>query len=189
MTGIYSSGRQSGLSLIELMATLAVIAILLQLGLPAVRNLIERQQARHEIEQLKMLLFTVRSQAILSSTNAVLCPLNSSNQCHTDWNQGLTAFSDPNKNRILDAGELILGTTSVSDSVTWRSYPRKAFAVNGKGYAGYANGTLGYCRTLSSGEKMGAAFIISRMGRIRPASDKNDNGIPENGSGKEIRCD
>lgn len=180
--------QMQGLTLVELTTSLAVAAVLISIAIPALKGFLERYESRAQIENLRMMLYTVRSQAIISSSSAVLCPLSASGQCHRDWNKPLTAFSDPNKNRILDTGEVILGTVKASPEYVWRSYPKTAFAINERGYANFSNGTLGYCRVLSGGTFTSAAFIISRMGRIRMGGDKNDNGITENGSAKEIPC-
>jgi type IV fimbrial biogenesis protein FimT len=182
------AGHAQGLTLTELITVVAIVSITLSIGAPAMNEMLERREVRASIETLRHLMFVTRSHAILSGSTTVLCPLTPTNECKRDWNLPLTAFADPNGNRKLDSDELVLGQMPASQPDSRRSYPRTGFVINNKGFAGGNNGTLGYCRLLSSGERVGASFIVSRMGRIRPGDDKNNNGIPENASGKDVDC-
>lgn len=182
------SGRTQGLTLTELLTVVAIVSLTFSVGAPAMNEMLERREVQSHIESLRHLVFVTRSHAILSGSTTVLCPLTPSNECKRDWDLPLTAFADPNGNRKLDSEELVLGQMPASQPHSRRSYPRTGLVINNKGFAGGNNGTLGYCRLLSSGERTGASFIVSRMGRVRPGDDKNQNGIPENASGKDVTC-
>ncbi|WP_343596956.1 prepilin-type N-terminal cleavage/methylation domain-containing protein [Acinetobacter sp.] len=67
-----------GFTLVELMVTIAVLAIIATMAAPSFRNMIARQQLNSTTHELKDLLTTARSQAVLLRTNTSV-RLNSSN--------------------------------------------------------------------------------------------------------------
>ncbi|MDX1677917.1 GspH/FimT family protein [Arsukibacterium sp.] len=76
--------RQSGLTLLELLLGLAILAILLQIALPAMAELINKQRAGSYMQQFSRHLGYARIQAANSQQPVRLCPL-SGNECQNDW--------------------------------------------------------------------------------------------------------
>jgi len=178
----------SGLTILELIITLAITGLLITVGAPSFSAMQHRYQAQTEIQTLHMAIYATRATAITTNSPTALCPLVQ-NQCKRQWDKALTAFQDLNKNQRLDPGETIITTipASETDHVV-RLYPKRAFRFDQQGFAGFNNGSFSYCRT--SGEKLqtGAAFIVSRLGRIRRGSDSDDDGLPETANGKNVVC-
>ena len=178
---------QQGLTLVELMVTLAIAGILFTVGAPAVSSMMHRYQAASEIQAIQMAIQLTRSQAILSG-KTTLCPLVN-NVCKREWNLELTAFFDPNGNKKLDSNEsVITRVAAVDPSKVLRLYPKRAFQFDSRGFAGFNNGSFSYCRVAGEDHKTGAAFIISRLGRIRGGLDSNEDGLPETANGKNVIC-
>lgn len=179
---------QSGMTLIELMVAMAIIGIVMATGVPTVNAMIQRYQTVADIQSLQMAIYLTRSSAILSKSPTVLCPLVK-NKCQRQWNNELTSFHDINRNQTLDPGESIITTVASADpTLILRQYPKKAFRFNSRGFASFNNGSFSYCRTHSETRQTGAAFIVSRLGRIRKGLDADEDGLPETANGKNVIC-
>lgn len=69
--------KSHGFTLVELMVTVAIAAILLTVGVPSMRNMIESQRARSISGELHSALTLARSEAIKRNANVTLSPQNS----------------------------------------------------------------------------------------------------------------
>lgn len=78
--------RQLGLTLLELLVALAVLAILLSIGAPAMDELIHQQRAKSYVQQFSRHLHFARLQASSHLQPVRLCPV-SGNQCLGNWQQ------------------------------------------------------------------------------------------------------
>ncbi len=182
------NNKNTGMSLIELLITLVISGLLASVGTQAMTSLIHRHQASTEIQALQMAIYLTRSQALITQSTTTLCPLINGS-CQRQWNARVTAFIDYNKNRRLDVNEQVLTTVPAIDPErVLRQYPKKAFQFNNRGFAGFNNGSFSYCSTLGETVKIGASFIVSRMGRIRMGTDSDDDGLPETANGKNVPC-
>ena len=95
--------RVKGLTLIELLVTLAVAAILITVGAPAMTSILERFRAQDAISQWQGDLVYARQVAAAYQTSVTVCPMGGSTSCDGDWTGGYTAFIDENSNGTLDA--------------------------------------------------------------------------------------
>ncbi|KKO47190.1 general secretion pathway protein GspH [Arsukibacterium ikkense] len=75
---------QQGLTLLELILGLAIMAIMLQIALPAMAELINKQRAGSYMQQFSRHLGYARIQAANSQQPVRLCPL-SGTECQSDW--------------------------------------------------------------------------------------------------------
>lgn len=176
-----------GFSLVEMMVATAIIALLATVGLPTMNSFLNRTEARQDISQLNQLTSFTRSQALLRATRTTLCPLDASLQCSNQWNDTLSVFTDTDNNRSLDSGEQLLSTHPANNNPhILRSFNSQVISFDERGFSGANTGSLGYCHNGSS--PIGAAFIISRNGRIRPGTDTNQDGIQETPNGKNVPC-
>jgi len=95
-------------------------------------------------------------------------------------------FQDTNNNRRLDTGEISLKVLRASTANETRIFNNPVISFNTRGFAGASTGSLTYC--LNGHRQTGAAFIISRNGRIRLGKDKNGDGLPETPNGDNVAC-
>ena len=88
--------RNSGFTLLELMVTLAVAAILATIAIPSFWNLIQSNRATTEANELVSALHLARSEAIKRGTRVSLCPSSNQTTCTggTNWSQGWIVFLD-----------------------------------------------------------------------------------------------
>lgn len=90
--------------MIELMVVLAVAAILLMIGAPGFRSLIQNQKLTTTVNELFMAVNLARSEAIHRGARVDLVPAGDG----TDWASGWLVFVDQNNDQRPDAGEQII---------------------------------------------------------------------------------
>lgn len=108
--------RQRGLTLIELMVTLAVAIVLLAAGIPLFSGMAANNRAAAQTNALTTALNVARSEAVRRGTTIALCthasPLPvSSPACVTsdpDWRNGWFVFADEDADGVVDSGEQVL---------------------------------------------------------------------------------
>lgn len=181
---------KNGFTLIELLVTLAIAGILIGLGLPAMSALIEQSQFKANVSTIHRAVALTRSMAVYRGLPVSLCPLDTGDECHNDWNRQLTVFEDRNQNQILDNDEITIRTFPSlpnNDDHLAREFSRNnAIMFRPSGTAFGHNGTVKVC--LNGQRDLTATIIISNVGRIRLGQDDNNDGLVENSSGNEIRC-
>ncbi|UXD89308.1 GspH/FimT family pseudopilin [Thalassolituus hydrocarboniclasticus] len=179
--------QNTGFTLIEILVTCSILGLLLGVGLPATHRLMQHVDAERDISELALALSEARNHALYYRNRVTLCPLNNALHCSSDWNMPLTLFMDSNNNRVLDPGEPVLRELPASTSgQKLRTFSGNVISFDAKGYAGIDNGSLGYCAKASA--VTGAAFIISRNGRIRAGTDRDNDGLPETANGRNVAC-
>lgn len=181
-----------GITLIELMVGIAITSVLTTMSLPSVNNFVVQLRVDNEISHLGRLLLTARSYAISSENNVIICPLNNSGACSTNWYEELSVFIDSNANQQFDsvAGELLITTKSAIKSGDTLKYAtnRNKITYQATGHLfGLSNGTLRYCP--KGYEHKSRAIVVARSGRFYATSDMNADGKDETRSNQNIICD
>ncbi len=159
---------QHGFTLIESMVVLALLAVGLGLGLPALDGVLERQRIQTSLHLLSADMAMARSSAIMRREAVVLCPGHPRVGCvpGSDWSDGWLVFRDPDGNRQPDETADLLRATNAPaggrDGLQLRSTrPRLRFQTSG--LAAHSNLTVNAC---SDGHLRGKV-IVSRLGRVR----------------------
>lgn len=103
-------GRSRGFTLIELMVTIGIAAILAGLAAPSFRELIANNRLKSHATAFHTSLLLARSEAIKRKGRVVLCKSSDGAACMTagGWQQGWIVFADANDNASLDAGEVVI---------------------------------------------------------------------------------
>ena len=125
-----------GFTLIELVITLVVAAILLTVGIPSFEDFIKTNNIRANANTFLTDLHLARSEAVKRNGPVRICKSADSFSCTTNggWEQGWIVFSDINKNKIVDNNEptirsngptkgyiAIRGNQKVQDSILFES--------------------------------------------------------------------
>ena len=106
--------KDRGFTLLELMVTLAVAAILVTVAIPGFSNLIRNNQATAQANELLTALKIARNEALKRRVRVSVCsrknPRTVPESCagNTDWATGWLVFEDPNNNGVFDAGEELI---------------------------------------------------------------------------------
>ena len=109
-----------GFTLVELIVTLAVAAILMGTAVPSFTSLVNSNRLATQANDLLGAMMIARSEAIRLNRRVILCSSSDGATCSSDagrWN-GWLVFADNNRNDSPDSGEVLrVGTISPTDVV------------------------------------------------------------------------
>lgn len=100
-----SVNRIRGFTLIELMVVLGIAAILLGIGVPSFRTLLQNQRLTTTVNEFFSAVNLTRAEAIKAGLRVDMVPADAD---ATDWTKGWIVFVDGNDNQKPDAGERII---------------------------------------------------------------------------------
>lgn len=103
--------NNNGFTLIELMITILLVAIILGLGVPSFQEMMQRNRATGVANELLTSMVYARSEATKQPSIPVrVCASADGASCGaaTDWNSGWLAFADADGDGSLDTGERVL---------------------------------------------------------------------------------
>jgi type IV fimbrial biogenesis protein FimT len=145
--GEMNCGRAAGFTLLELLITISIAAILLTIGIPSFRYITNANRISGEVNGLLGDLQFARAEAVKEGRTVTVCVGNASGCTGTTaWQNGWIVFSDPTDVGVLDLpNETVLRIQSPFSSTDTfdASNGVSAITFNREGYAvGIANGTL-----------------------------------------------
>lgn len=160
---------QQGLTLIELLATLAVLSIVLTQGVPSLQTLFLKQRASSQTNQLFLALTLTRNEAIKRGHTATLCASSDGLHCtqaQTDWSGGWLLFIDDNNDQQPNDSDTLIQVQAALSPTTSLSWNRTGpLHFDARGQAVSSNGTFTLCS--GSGSQFGRKIIVSNTGRTR----------------------
>ncbi len=160
-----------GITLVELVITLAVAGILTSLAVPAFSNIRAKNAMAGSVNLFLAQLHLARSSAVTRERRITLCPASSPSECdddHEAWKNGYLIFQDGNKNRERDMDEEIISyqeKTGAAVKIISSSRHRNRISFLPLGRAWFSNTTVRFCH----GEypDLNRAIIVSNNGRVR----------------------
>ena len=167
--------RQGGLTLIELIVVIAVLAIIATLGVPSFQRFTARNEVAAEVMRIKTALALARNTAVTRRTTISVCPRPApdSTVCNfSDWSHPLIVVDGQvSSGNLADGKSLKVLEGSGGPNVRFnRSYPVRYQAT---GWARGHNGTFEICGRYGEGVKV----IVSNMGRVKVG--KKADGEPQ----------
>ncbi len=90
--------HSSGFTLVELMITVAVIAILIGIGFPSFSASLRSNRVATHANEMIATVSLARTEAIKSNIAAGICPSANGTTCGGTWNGGWLVFVDTNNN-------------------------------------------------------------------------------------------
>jgi len=158
-----------GFTLVELLMTLAVLAILTACAAPAFGNLISSTGARASRSNLIAALNTARIFAASKTAQVVVCPSADGQYCGhtTEWQHGWLVFVDSDRNDVRDAGEelLAVGERQPEGVAILSTEGRTHVDYRPDGSATGSNVSFTVCDRRGAGAA--SALVINNAGRVR----------------------
>lgn len=179
-----------GFTLIELMVTIAVLAIMLTVAVPAMQNFTIRNRLAALNNDMMTSVNLARSEASKRGVTVSICKSSTMTSCGGNWSDGWIVFvnTDNDAPAAVDTGETILRVHQALPS----NYTLNA-TTNFANYVSYrrdgtANniGTFAVCH--NSDETTARGITLTRL-RPRLARDSNGDGIPETDSANITSCE
>jgi len=181
-----------GFTLIEMVAVLAIIAIMVSMMMPSVAKLYARNEATTSINWIITAVNFTRHAAISFRTTATLCPKNPDHfKCGGQWHEDLMIFADRNEDGKFNQEDYLIHQISsqkVTGTFRWRSFRNRQYLqLTRFGYTNYQNGNFVYCPGARN-SKLARQIVINVQGRARMVNTRDDEGIPIDRKGKPLRC-
>ena len=125
----------SGFTLIELMVTLGVAAILLAIAVPSFQTVFNSNRVIAVTNDYITALNYARSQAVKGGAITTLCMSNNGSSCtgNTGWSNGWIVWSDLNSNGVMDTGELMQSHGAINAGDVAMGGTQSSFSFNGLG--------------------------------------------------------
>ena len=161
--------RQHGMTLIEQIMVLAIIAALTGMAVPPMRKLLGRNQLQVAQTDFIAALQHTRATAITSGKRTLFCPTRDGNSCSNDmrWNNGWLLAHDTDHNNQPDHGPLYVGHGYSDKLIIQSSTGRRLVHFGPDGSASGSNLTLLFC--LPSSAEHALSVAVSNSGRVRGA--------------------
>jgi len=181
--------NQYGYSLIELIITSAIIAILSSMSFPSLKSMVEKSRSDALQGALRSAISLTRSTAISNKTIVSLSPYGDSG-CGEHWSKAIMIFTDANNNHMIDDNDKLLEKIDLPHPhlhVDWR-------ASGGRNYLRYSPtgmarefGRFTICN--KTGDLTAArSIVINRQGRPRLYRDRDGDGVVEDIDGRLPDC-
>jgi type IV fimbrial biogenesis protein FimT len=130
------SGLMQGFSLVQLLITVAIVAILTGLGIPSYKYITTSNRIANEINGLLGDLQYARFAAIKEGQTVTVCSSSTGTSCaaSTNWATGWIVFNDANGNGTVDSGEAVLrvqqtfnGADTLTGTISGITFNREGF--------------------------------------------------------------
>ena len=168
-------------TLLEMMITISVVAILVSLGVPAFQDYALKQAMSAAVNALHSDLLLARSQAIHQDMRVLACPGDRDSGCagSSEWSNGWIVFGDFNDDQTYQQDETVLRQGQGAKNMAIHSSVNRTnirFFPNGS--APGSNTSISFCGP--RGPEKARKLVISNLGRIRrdQAPSTNQNKCP-----------
>jgi type IV fimbrial biogenesis protein FimT len=189
---LYSS---RGFTLIELMVTIAVAAVLLVVAVPGVLSFQRNSEMTSITNSLLSAINAARAEAMKTGLNAMVVPADGKT-----WSSGLIVFVDKDRDNVYTASSdvLVLEREAMPSYITISGTGNANSGApyimfNGSGYArsygsspGVANLTLTIARNDIAAAQVNAEMrriVVALTGRVRSCRPSNDSSCTTNSGG------
>lgn len=169
--------RARGFTLLELLVTIAVAAILLAIAIPSYRSVVQRNAMAATVNDLVGDLNFARNQAVTRGQRVYMCRSSGNATCagSGDWSQGWIVYAPepdsdtPAPDNILRVRSALEGQIAISGNNNLQS--RAFFDANG-----FAMGSIGTFTAVADSTPQHTQVVISGTGRIRTEQVSSGDG-------------
>ncbi len=162
--------KNSGFTLLELLITVALVAIVMAIGIPSMTTFIQNDRLTTQINTLVGHLSYARSEAVKRSQQVAVCVSSNGTACTggVNWENGWIVYVDADNSGTFNGGEPILRAQQLLDGGntlqpagigTQVTYDYRGFVTTA------SVGSFSLCDT--RGATYGKALTSSTTGRVR----------------------
>jgi type IV fimbrial biogenesis protein FimT len=179
--------------------TLAVAAILVAIGIPSFRTLVQNNRLTSHTNEVVGSLTLARSEAVKSGVIVTICGSTDQSSCNsTSWEDGWIVFRDTDGDAVRDGGETILRVQSPLDGLSIRlndfdgantdtGNTSRHIQYAGSGFLREADdGSIFICDERGASE--GRSINLNLTGRPAMGLDSDNDGTVEDSSGSAMTC-
>jgi type IV fimbrial biogenesis protein FimT len=159
--------RTDGFTIIELLITMSIAAIVLTIGVPSFQNMVKDRRSQTSLQTLITDLEMARSEAMTRNQSVVLCRHDGETAtpaaCSTsaDWEDGWVIFVDTDGDDKVDTDELLRVTASLGSGLNL-DYSKASITFSSRGFAGEWSGSFRICD--DRGYQNGHKLVVSSSG-------------------------
>ena len=163
-------GEQKGLTLIELMVVVIVIAVISMIAYPGIMKSLQKMEANHVASIITAALKQARAQSHITKQNIIVCPADEFNLCHRQLGKKIIVFKDLDGNAHLDDDELMMehelnlkyGRLDMRVSASRHYIKYFGSSASPRGHFGH----IKYC-SVSDDARLSYKIILTHMGAVR----------------------
>lgn len=186
ITGVFKVKQQKGVTLVELMVTVSIVAIILAFVTPSIQSILIKNRIVAEINEISSLIQYARHHAIDEQAQVVVCPSDDYSVCTEDWNKPKIVFIDSDDNEIRGEDEELLVSVSATSETSLMTNTNDTIKFSETGEANLANEIL-LCHK-DKEAKYARSLSITLQGRVKMSTDSDKDGVNENAAGTPLSC-
>ena len=173
------NNKNSGMTLIEVVVTIAIVGILASIAVPSFLSIIQKNKKSTLRDELISALQLTRSTATISRMPITICGSNSSStECSgssSDWGEGWIIFTDNDDDGAIDSSEKIISIKNgISSGLSFNS-TTSHITYSSQGIADGYKASFELCDNSSSNDDTVFGVYVSNFGYIREASSTDDS--------------
>lgn len=178
---------KTGFTLIELMVTIAIVAIVLGIAIPSFSSTIASNRLTTSANELVTALNLARSEAVKRGASVTVRKVDDNSFTNlgasANWENGWDVFTDADSDGNYEAGDVLIRTYApLQSSYTLRGNNFSNFIRFTSSGQSNTNGSFVICEN-SDGNGLPEAntsrlIIVNSVGRVRMGLDANGDGIP-----------
>ncbi len=152
------ANRNQGFTLVELMITLTLLAIVANIVVPAFDSLITRNRQQALMEQVAAVLSNARAEAILQRRTIEICGSSDGKTCSPSWANGWLV-------RVPNGRVMQITQLPSHDTLRWSGF-QQTIRFHNNGSSPISNGRFYQCHK----QKVAWQLVLNRQGRLRQAT-------------------
>lgn len=187
--------RVLGFTLIELMFSIAVLAILLSIAAPNFSDTMKANRIQSQARELFSQLNYARSEAVSRKHTVIFCHSNDATSCSGSWNNGWIICVDADGDHTCGTKDQVLRVYSDSSSNKLTAVDNSATPVVQDFVSFSPNGAVSSASFLTfkicdsgNNAKYARAILVSGVGQILESSQNASTGVYKDAKDGDLTC-
>ena len=181
--------KQSGITLIELIITVAILGVMAAIAVPNFGGLMSSSQIKGTYNTFAGVIATARVEAVNRRAPIIICPSSNGTSClggnTPDWSAGYLAYADANGNATVETAEILrYETLPAGLSLKSPDYP-KSITIAARGRL-KNSGTFIFCKGENDKSAKALNLWVTGLGRL--ATDTDGDHIVEGANSTNVSC-